>query len=202
MIKICVDCKPWGYSVDDIKLFIAEAAKGGAKVNGACPDARRRPARDRRRHPRHLARSAAHTRTTRADGEEDDLPRQHRHAVYGLPRLAEQGEKRAAAQLKSAWEKGVPITFSTDMDYWNERMKKPNGEWMTRGDLTINFLLTWKAAGIPAKDTLKALTINGYKAADVYKDARPDQGRQLRRFHRRAGQPARGHRCAARRVSS
>ena len=33
-IKICVDCKPWGYSVEDIKLFIAEAAKGGAKVDG------------------------------------------------------------------------------------------------------------------------------------------------------------------------
>ena len=33
-IKICVDCKAWGYSVEDIKLFIAEAAKGGAKVDG------------------------------------------------------------------------------------------------------------------------------------------------------------------------
>src|SRR5206468_3300387 len=33
VIKICLDCKPWGYSVDDIKLFISEAAKGGAKVN-------------------------------------------------------------------------------------------------------------------------------------------------------------------------
>jgi imidazolonepropionase-like amidohydrolase len=33
-IKICVDCKPWGYSVDEMKLFIAEAAKGGAKVDG------------------------------------------------------------------------------------------------------------------------------------------------------------------------
>ena len=83
-----------------------------------------------------------------------------------------QGQKRAADQLKSAWEKGVPITFSTDMDYWNEKMKNAKGEWMNRGDLTINFLLTWKAAGIPAKDTLKALTTNGYKAADVYKDQR------------------------------
>jgi imidazolonepropionase-like amidohydrolase len=53
------------------------------------------------------------------------------------------------------------------MDYWNERMKKDNGEWMSRGDLTINFLLTWKAAGIPAKDVLKALTTNGFGAADV-----------------------------------
>src|SRR5262249_13614234 len=66
----------------------------------------------------------------------------------------------------------VPLTFSTDMDYWNEKMKNEKGEWLSRGDLTINFLLTWKAAGIPAKDTLKALTINGYKAADVLKDER------------------------------
>jgi imidazolonepropionase-like amidohydrolase len=51
-------------------------------------------------------------------------------------------------------------------------MKKADGEWMNRGDLTINFLLTWKAAGIPAKDTLKALTTTGYAAADVLKDQR------------------------------
>jgi imidazolonepropionase-like amidohydrolase len=52
-------------------------------------------------------------------------------------------------------------------------MKDPSGEWLTRGDLTINFLLTWKAAGIPAKDTLKALTTNGFKAADVYNERGP-----------------------------
>ena len=69
--------------------------------------------------------------------------------------------------------KACAITFSTDMDYWNERMKKANGDWMNRGDLTINFLLTWKAAGIPAKDTLKAITINGFKAADVYSERGP-----------------------------
>ena len=33
-IKLCIDCKPWGYSVDDIKLAITEAAKGGCKVEG------------------------------------------------------------------------------------------------------------------------------------------------------------------------
>jgi hypothetical protein len=26
-IKLCIDCKPWGYSVDDIRLAISEAAK-------------------------------------------------------------------------------------------------------------------------------------------------------------------------------
>src|SRR4030095_16113521 len=33
-IKLCIDCKPWGYSVEDIKLAIREAAKGGCKVEG------------------------------------------------------------------------------------------------------------------------------------------------------------------------
>lgn len=52
-------------------------------------------------------------------------------------------------------------------------MKNADGSGMTRGELTINFLRTWKAAGIPAKDTLKAITINGYKAADVYNERGP-----------------------------
>jgi imidazolonepropionase-like amidohydrolase len=171
-IKICVDCKPWGYSVEDIQLFIAEAAKGGAKVDG-------------------------HVQTTEGGQRAIDAglhvishgqrltPEQHAQMAAKGIYLAStdtpftpyhgsaEGQKRAAAQLKSAWEKGVPLTFSTDMDYWNDRMKKADGEWMSRGELTINFLLTWKAAGIPAKDTLKAITINGFKAADVYPERGP-----------------------------
>jgi imidazolonepropionase-like amidohydrolase len=35
VIKICVDCKPYRYTVDDMKLFIKEAANaGGLKVAG------------------------------------------------------------------------------------------------------------------------------------------------------------------------
>jgi imidazolonepropionase-like amidohydrolase len=171
VIKICLDCKPWGYSVDDIKLFISEAAKGGAKVN-------------------------AHVQTREGGQRAIDAglhvishgqqltPEQHAQmaqkgiflASTDTPftdyRGSDQGEKHAAEQLKSAWQKGVPVTFSTDMDYWNEKMKKENGEWLDRGELTIAFLKTWKAAGIPPKDILKALTTNGYKAADVYKDQR------------------------------
>jgi imidazolonepropionase-like amidohydrolase len=83
-----------------------------------------------------------------------------------------EGEKLAADELRDAWQNAVAITFSTDMDYWNDRMKKPNGDWMDRGELTIAFIKTWKAAGIPAKDILKALTSTGFKAADVEKDHR------------------------------
>src|SRR5579864_5803148 len=34
VIKIMVDAKPYGYTVDEMKLFIAEAAKSGMKVAG------------------------------------------------------------------------------------------------------------------------------------------------------------------------
>src|SRR5688572_19441971 len=34
VIKLCIDCKPWGYSTEEIKLAISEAAKAGMKVEG------------------------------------------------------------------------------------------------------------------------------------------------------------------------
>jgi imidazolonepropionase-like amidohydrolase len=171
VIKICLDCKPWGYSVDDIKLFISEAAKGGAKVNAHVQtrDGGQR-AIDAGLHvishgqqltPEQHAQMAAKTIYLAST----DTP-------FTSYRGSEQGEKHAAEELHSAWEKGVPVTFSTDMDYWSDKMKKEDGQWLDRGELTIAFLKTWKAAGIPAKDILKALTTNGYKAADVYKDMR------------------------------
>jgi imidazolonepropionase-like amidohydrolase len=171
VIKICLDCKSWGYSVDDIKLFIEEAAKGGAKVNAHVQS-------------REGAQRAIDAGLHVISHGQQLTPEQHAQMAQKTIYLAStdtpftpyhgsaQGQQRAADQLKSAWQKGVPITFSTDMDYWSEQFKNDKGEWMNRGDLTINFLLTWKAAGIPAKDILKALTINGYKAADVFKDQR------------------------------
>jgi imidazolonepropionase-like amidohydrolase len=172
VIKICLDCKPWGYSVDDVKLFISEAAKGGAKVNAHVQT-------------RDGAQRAIDAGLHVISHGQQISPEQHAQMAQKVIYLAStdtpftdyrgsaQGQQRAAAQLKSAWQKGVPVTFSTDMDYWNEKMKNAKGEWLNRGDLTINFLLTWKAAGIPAKDILKALTTNGYKAADVYAERGP-----------------------------
>jgi imidazolonepropionase-like amidohydrolase len=171
VIKICLDCKPWGYSVADIKLFIAEAAMGGAKVNAHVQT-------------RDGAQRAIDAGLHVISHGQQITPEQHAQMAAKSIYLAstdtpftpyrgsDQGQKHAADQLKSAYDKGVPITFSTDMDYWNERMKNEKGDWLNRGDLTIAFLLTWKAAGIPAKDILKAMTINGYKAADVLKDQR------------------------------
>jgi imidazolonepropionase-like amidohydrolase len=171
VIKICLDCKPWGYSVDDIKLFIAEAAKGGAKVNAHVQtrDGGQR-AIDAGLHV--ISHGQQLTPEQHAQMAQKKIYLASTDTPFTTYRGSEQGQQHAAQQLKSAYDKGVPITFSTDMDYWNEKMKKPTGEWMDRGELTINFLLTWKAAGIPAKDILKALTTTGYLATDVLKDQR------------------------------
>ncbi|HWF83916.1 MAG TPA: amidohydrolase family protein [Vicinamibacterales bacterium] len=171
VIKICLDCKPWGYSVDDIKLFISEAAKGGAKVNAHVQtrDGAQR-AIDAGLHV--ISHGQQLTPEQHAQMAQKGIFLASTDTPFTEYRGSEQGEKHAADELHSAWQKGVQVTFSTDMDYWNERMTNETGEWLDRGELTIAFLKTWKAAGIPAKDILKALTINGYKAADVFKDQR------------------------------
>src|SRR5437763_795543 len=42
---------------------------------------------------------------------------------------------------------------------------------MTRGEVVIDFLKSWKAAGIPAPAILKIMTTNGYEVCDI-KDKR------------------------------
>ena len=49
VIKICVDCKPYGYTADEIRLFIREAAKVGHE--GRRPRADARAARSARSRP-------------------------------------------------------------------------------------------------------------------------------------------------------
>lgn len=166
VIKICVDCKPWGYSVDEMKLFISEAAKGGLKVAG------------------HVQTPEGATRAIEAGlwSIEHGMALSDEHhkkmaqkgiylASTDTPFTSYSGSKEAfdgiVAKLQSAWRNGVKITFSTDMDYWK------TGNNMTRGELTINFLLTWKAAGIPNADILKAMTITGYECAQVEKERGP-----------------------------
>lgn len=172
-IKLCVDCKPWGYSVEDIKLAIREAAKGGCKVEGhvQTADGAQR-AIDAGIYI--IAHGNALTPEHHRQMAEKGIFRAGTDTPFTNYRGTDAAFKQIVAKLRDAWEKKVPLTFSTDFDYWNERMKDPKtGEWLSRGDMTIAFLDTWKAANIPARDILYALTINGYKAADVIKERGP-----------------------------
>jgi imidazolonepropionase-like amidohydrolase len=166
VIKICVDCKPWGYSVDEMKLFISEAARGGLKVAGhvQTPEGASRAIEAGIWSIEHgFALTEEHHRLMAQKGiflASTDTPFTPYHGT-------KEEMDRNAAQLKSAWRQGVKITFSTDMDYYT------TGNDMNRGELTINFLLTWKAAGIPNADILKAMTVTGYECAQVEKQRGP-----------------------------
>ena len=159
VIKICVDCKPWGYSVDDIRLFISEAAKAGLKVEGHV-----QTVDGGKRAVEAGIWSIAHDR-----GMTDELHKE----------MARKGVWRAGTEtpisltghttrarydatvrmLRNAWENKAPLTFSTDADYFVPGK--------TRGEVAIEFIETWKAAGIPARDILRAMTVNGYKVSET-----------------------------------
>ena len=96
--------------------------------------------------------------------------------------VSPQAYQRTVASLKNAYANKVPLTFSTDADYWVAGK--------TRGEVCIEFLKTWKDAGIPNADILRAMTINGYKVSETEKTRGPIKAGLLRRPHRPAGQSA------------
>ena len=160
VIKICVDCKPYAYTADEIRFIIAEAAKSGMKVEGhvqTVNGARNAIAAG--------IWSIAHS--TGLNDEMHKLMAQKRiwragtetpPGLAGHPVTAE-AYKRTVDSLKNAYDNKVPLTFSTDADYWVEGK--------TRGELALEFIKTWQDAGIPNADTLRAMTINGYKVSET-----------------------------------
>lgn len=164
VIKICVDCKPYGYTVEEMKLFVAEAAKSGLRVAG------------------HVQTNAGALRAIEAGiwsiehsiglddkahrlmaqkgiwrvGTETPLTEYH----TGLTEAARERYRKQEEGLKNAWENHVKMAFSTDADYYIPGM--------TRGQLVIDFLKSWKDAGIPAREILKIMTVNGYLVSDLY----------------------------------
>lgn len=159
VIKIMVDAKPYGYTADEMKLFISEAAKSGLKVAG------------------HVQTRAGAMRAIEAgiwsiehSGALDDETHKLM-AKKGIWRVGTETPlstyfspnqarfDRTVEGLKNAYANGVKMAFSTDADYYIPGM--------TRGEVAIDFLKTWKAAGIPAPAILKILTVNGYQVCDL-----------------------------------
>jgi len=164
VIKVCVDCKPYPYTVDDLKLFVSEAANAGLKVAGhvqTYEGARR-------------AIEAGFWSIEHSGPLTDDLHK--RMAAKGIWRAgtetpftsyrgSQQAFDKTVEGMKNAFANKVSMVFSTDADYYIPGM--------TRGEVAINFLLSWKAAGIPPKEILKIMTINGYKVCELEKQRGP-----------------------------
>jgi imidazolonepropionase-like amidohydrolase len=159
VIKICVDCKPWGYTVDEIRLVIAEAAKAGLKVEGHC-----QTVDGVRRAVEAGIWSIAHDRGMTDANHKAMAARGVFRAGTETPisltgRTNQQRYSNTVAMLRNAWENKVPLTFSTDADYWIPGK--------TRGEVAIEFIETCKAAGIPAPDILRAMTTTGYRVSQT-----------------------------------
>jgi imidazolonepropionase-like amidohydrolase len=159
VIKICVDCKPWGYTLDEIKLVISEAAKANLKVEGHC-----QTVDGVRRAVEAGIWSIAHDRGMTDENHKAMARKGVWRAGTETPisltgHTTEQRYTNTVASLKNAWENKVPLTFSTDADYYVPGK--------TRGEVAIEFIETWKAAGIPAVDILRAMTIGGYKVSQT-----------------------------------
>jgi len=162
VIKICVDCKPYGYTADEIRLFIKEAAKAGMKVAGhvQTPQGAKN------------AIDAGIWSIEHGGALNDDLHKQM--AAKGIWRagtetptglqghpVSPQAYERTVAGLKNAFGNHVQSVFSTDADYFVQGK--------TRGELCLEFLRPWKDAGIPNADIVRAITVNGYKVSDIDK---------------------------------
>ena len=166
VIKICVDCKPYGYTADEIRLFIREAAKVGMKVEGHVQTVN--GARN--------AIEAGIWSIAHSTGLNDEMHKlMAQKSIWragtdtpdnlaGHP-VSPQAYQRTVASLKNAYENKVPLTFSTDADYYVAGK--------TRGEVCLEFLKTWKDAGIPNADILRAITTNGYKVSETEKTRGP-----------------------------
>jgi imidazolonepropionase-like amidohydrolase len=158
VIKVCVDCKPYPYTVADLKTFVEEAANAGMKVAG------------------HVQTKVGAMRAIEAgfwslehggplDDEVQKLMAQKgvwrvgTETPFTSYRGSQQAFDRTVEGLKNAYANKVKMAFSTDADYYIPGMN--------RGEVVINFLLSWKAAGIPAKEILKIMTTNGYEVSDL-----------------------------------
>ncbi len=159
VIKICVDCKPWGYSTDEIRLVVAEAAKIGLKVEGHCQtvDGAKRAIEGGIWSIAHdvgmtdevhkmMAKKGVFRAGTETPGTLTEHTTPERYA-------------KSVALLRNAWDNKVPLTYSTDADYYVPGK--------TRGEVAIEFLTTWKDAKIPDADILRALTVQGYKVSQT-----------------------------------
>lgn len=158
-IKIVVDDQSYIYTVDDIRFLVAEAHAAGLKLAAHCWT-----------HPgAHNAAEAGVDSIEhgfRMTNEDLELAKKNNVTLVGT----EFTEKLSSAEehkiwvdrLKRAYKIGVNLAFGTDA-IW-----EAPGE--TRGTLAISFIDSWADAGIPAADTVRAMTTSAANLLGVSKE--------------------------------
>ncbi len=164
VIKVCVDCQQYPYTVEQLELFVKEAANAGLRVSGhvqTTEGARRAIVAGLWS----LDHASALTDELHKMMAERGIYRAGTETPLTWYRGTEERFARTVRGLRNAYENNVKLTFSTDADYYVPGLH--------RGEITIDFLRTWKAADIPAPDILKAMTTTGYEACEVQDERGP-----------------------------
>ena len=159
VIKIVVDDQSYIYSTEDIRFMIAEAHAAGLKLAAHC-----------------WTHAGAHNAAEagvdsiehgfRMTDEDLQLAKKNNVTLVGT----EFTEKLTGAEqhkiwvdrLKRAHKIGVNMAFGTDV------IDALPGE--TRGTLAVEYIQSWIEAGVPAADTLRAMTVNAARLLGVDKE--------------------------------
>ncbi|HEX3371429.1 MAG TPA: amidohydrolase family protein [Candidatus Acidoferrales bacterium] len=160
VIKIVVDDQKYIYSADDIRFMVEEAHRDGLKLAAHC-------------WTRAGARNAAEAGVDsiehgeRMTNEDLQLAKKNHVVLVGTD-FTETATRNLGMpdmhpvfvdRLKRAYQIGITMAFGTDAFVYVP------GE--TRGTQAVEYVNSWVEAGVPAKDTLRAMTINAARLLGV-----------------------------------
>ena len=159
VIKIVVDDQDYIYSTEDIRFMIAEAHAAGVKLAAHC-----------------WTHAGAHNAAEagvdsiehgfRMTDEDLQLAKKNNVTLVGTEfteKLTGTEEHKIwVDRLKRAHKIGVNMAFGTDV------IDALPGE--TRGTLAVDYIQSWIEAGVPAADTLRAMTVNAARLLGVDKE--------------------------------
>jgi imidazolonepropionase-like amidohydrolase len=160
VIKIVVDDQKYIYSADDIHFMVEEAHRDGLKLAAHCWT----------RAGAHNAAEAGVDSIEHGEmmtNEDLQLAKKNHVVLVGTDfteRAAREGgfpdlHPVFVDRLKRAYQIGVTMAFGTDVFVYVP------GE--TRGSLAAEYVDSWVEAGVPAKDTLRAMTVNAARLLGV-----------------------------------
>jgi len=167
LIKIVVDDQTYIYSEDDIRFIVQEAAAAGLKV----------AAHVWTRSGAHNAAAAGAATLEHLNGiTDEDLDLAKKNGViavftpFPLASLQQFRDEAAAREeyaqaidrLKSAYKKGLPIAFGTDV------ITELPG--MNRGTTALQWIDSYVAAGLTAKDIVLAMTTTAARALGIERE--------------------------------
>ena len=159
LIKLILDNSPYHYSVDDLRVVIAEAHKAGVPVaahvyGGEAADNAIEAGVDSIEHGFYL--TDAQLIRMKAKGiflVSTDFPRAHLDLVGAAGgELSEPAEVAQAIldRLRRAWRIGVRIPFGSD--------SVVDIAGRSRADMIFDYLAVWREAGIPPEGILRSMT--------------------------------------------